>query len=180
MQTLLNILLGGGLVAYVVRHVLERRTRRAATDLSDAQTAVQRALKEKTEAEAWNVRLERAQRHIGSLEGSLERLETKVEHFRGEKERAHERASFLEDRIRMHSAEVKLVRISKHNLLDYIQEMEARVRRLEAGGKDLPPFPFKTYADLCGEEDRALAQLADIHASSPPEDIHGSVSPDKK
>ena len=74
-----------------------------------------------------------------------------------------ERVAFLEQRITYNSRLLVLTRQSKHNLLDYTQELTAHVYKLreqmQAEGIQVPDFRLKFYEDLCGAEDRALAQL---------------------
>lgn len=74
-----------------------------------------------------------------------------------------ERVAFLEERIRYNTQVLVLTRGSKHKLLTYAQELTAYARNLQdllsaAEGK-APPFVFKTYDELCGDEDKALVAL---------------------
>jgi len=73
------------------------------------------------------------------------------------------RVEFLEERIRYNSQVLVLTRESKRNLLNYAQELTSHVHKLrellKAKELEAPPFTFKTYEDLCGEEDRALVRL---------------------
>jgi hypothetical protein len=95
-------------------------------------------------------------------------------------ERLHDdEVRFLQERVLFHSQTVVLTRVSKHNVLEYCQEMTAYVHKLqilmaECGVQlPMPQFRFKSYDELCGEEDRALAMLA------LPADIHGSMASER-
>ncbi|HEX7313284.1 MAG TPA: hypothetical protein VF297_05160 [Pyrinomonadaceae bacterium] len=79
---------------------------------------------------------------------------------------------WLQGRIQYHSQVVVLVRISKHNALGYIDSCHKwiwdEMARARAEGRQVPSFEFKYHDDLCGEEDRGMAQLAlspDIHTT---------------
>lgn len=105
--------------------------------------------------------------------------ETQEERREKRAERLHQdEVDFLQERIRFHSQSLILVRISKHNVIEYSQIMTMYVHELrkllEEGGVTPPPFTFKTYDELCGDEDRALAHLAlppELHSAM--EDVHG-------
>jgi hypothetical protein len=84
---------------------------------------------------------------------------------RNQKEMSDEdrHVKWLEQRIYFHSQQVVLVRQSKHNCLGYIESCHAYIRKLqEMVGGDAPPFEFKYHDDLCGDEDRGMAQI--VHA----------------
>lgn len=91
--------------------------------------------------------------------------DTEAQQLSLREDRIHEReVAFLQRRIEYNSQVAALTRVSKHNVLDYSQKMDAYLRKLaemlKACGREVPPFEFKYYADLCGDEDRALAKLA--------------------
>lgn len=79
-------------------------------------------------------------------------------------DRMHAReVAWLQSRVEYHAKHLVLTRKSKHNLLNYAQELGDYAQRLQGvlrdAGADVPPFRFKFYDELCGEEDRALAAL---------------------
>ena len=71
--------------------------------------------------------------------------------------------AWLEQRITYHSQREVLVRKSKHNALEQLEEAQAHITRLRGilreTAADIPPYDFKYYDELCGDEDRALAML---------------------
>jgi hypothetical protein len=87
-------------------------------------------------------------------------------------------SAFLRERINYAAQQLVLVRASKHNALAHVQELQAHIGKLRAlmsVAKIEPPlFEFKYYDDLCGEEDRVLAQLA------LPDGIHTSVTQERR
>jgi hypothetical protein len=69
--------------------------------------------------------------------------------------------AFLKDQLSFQRQMIALMRKSKHNLSDELQNAYARIRLMELNPKaTCEPYRFKTNEELCGEEDTAAIELS--------------------
>lgn len=90
---------------------------------------------------------------------------TETAQAEAKQERIHaDEVAWLKSRIIFNSQALVLTRQSKHNILSYAQELGAYTQKVQGllrdKGGEVPPFQFKFYDDLCGDEDRALLALS--------------------